>query len=205
MWQDWLGLRTADINFVHRHASKPAPRRAGSDPVYGMIDVSRIGLMGHSLGGSSVGLVARQRSDIRAVVLLDADLQGDYLLVLQRGKYTLNDEVYPVPLLAIMADDLVRLIDKIPDARDVVALEHVLATAPHAYRVHITGTDHQSVTDLALSSPFFVKLITGVVPKAGGGEAADKLYVIETVNDLVLKFFNVYLKGEGNFAPARTY
>ena len=160
--------------------------------------------MGHSLGGSSVGLVARQRSDIGAVVLLDADLHGEYLSYANQA-YTLNETVYPVPLLAIMADDMVRLIDKIPDARDVVALEHVLATAPDAYRVHIRGTDHQSVTDLALSSPFFVSIITGIVPKAGGGEAADQLYVIETVNDLALRFFNAYLKGEGNFQPAPTY
>jgi hypothetical protein len=38
-----------------------------------------------------------------------------------------------------------------------------------------------------------------------GGETADKLYVIEKMNDIVLQFFNVYLKGEGNFAAAGTY
>jgi dienelactone hydrolase len=203
IWQEWLGLRTGDINFVvdtvKNNAATP-----GLDPVYGMIDVSKIGLMGHSLGGASVGLVARQRRDIGAVMLLDADLQGEYLSY-ANGAYTLNDQVYPVPLLAILADDMVRLIDKVPRATDVVAVEHVLISAPHAYRVHIRGTDHQSVTDLALSSPFFVSVITGLVPKAGGGESADKLYVIETVNDLTLKFFNSYLKGEGNFEPASTY
>ena len=124
--------------------------------------------MGHSLGGSSVGLVARQRGDIGAVVLLDADLQGEYVAYAD-GKYTLNDDVYPVPLLAIMADDMVRLIDQIPDAQDIVAIEHVTATAPNAYRVHITGTDHQSVTDLALTSPFFVSIITGQCRRQAAG------------------------------------
>ena len=69
----------------------------------------------------------------------------------------------------------------------------------------MAGTDHQSVTDLALTSPFFVSIITGMVPKAGGGETADQLYVMETMNDLVLKFFDAYLKGEGIFNPAPTY
>jgi hypothetical protein len=43
------------------------------------------------------------------------------------------------------------------------------------------------------------------VKKAGGGETADKYYVLEKMNDLVLTFFNSYLKGEGSFSPARTY
>jgi predicted dienelactone hydrolase len=203
MWQDWLGLRTADINFVLdtilAEAASP-----GSDPVYQMIDTGRIGLMGHSLGGASVGLVARQRADVGAVVVLDADLQGEYLHY-SDGKYTLNDQVYPVPLLAIMADDMVNLIAKVPDAAHTVAIEHVLATAPHAYKVHIQGTDHQSVTDLELVSPFLASMVVSMVPKAGGGQTADRLYVVETMNDLVLKFFNAYLKGEGAFQPEARY
>ncbi len=67
------------------------------------------------------------------------------------------------------------------------------------------GTDHHSVTDVALTSPFLVSIINGMVPKAGGGEPADQLYVMETMNDLVLKFFNAYLKREGIFNPATTY
>jgi len=83
------------------------------------------------------------------------------------------------------------LIAAIPNADTVVAVKHVTATAPHAYEVHIAGTDHQSLTDLALTSPFLVSLITNAVPKAGGGEAADKLYVVEKMNEIVLAFFNV--------------
>jgi hypothetical protein len=29
--------------------------------------------------------------------------------------------------------------------------------------------------------------------------------VIETMNDLVLRFFDAYLKGNGTFSPAATY
>jgi dienelactone hydrolase len=166
--------------------------------------VKKIGLMGHSLGGESVAQVARERNDIDAVINLDADLGGEYLDYVD-GKYVMNDTVYPVPILTIFSDTLARLIDAVPDASTTVAVRHVSATAPNAYEVHIAGTDHQSLTDLAIVSPFLVSLITSSVPKAGGGETADKVHVIETMNDMVLAFFNVYLKGEGSFTYKGTY
>jgi len=202
LYQKWLQVRTADINFVLDTILSGA--RAGSDPVYSLIDIARIGLMGHSLGGASVGLVARERGDVDAVVLLDADLQGDYVDY-SDGKYTLNDEAYPVPLFTIMADDVVNLIARIPDPQDTVAIEHVLATSPHTFRVHIQGTDHQSVTDLALISPFFNSLIVSTIPKTAGGKPVDRLYVVETMNGLVLQFFDAYVKGQGTFNPNPTY
>jgi len=161
-------------------------------------------LMGHSLGGAASAQVARERNDIDAVINLDADLLGEYLDYVD-GKYVMNDKVYPVPILTIFADDMMRLIAAIPDANTVVAVKHVSATAPKAYEVHIAGTDHQSLTDLPLVSPFLVSMITNSVKKAGGGETADKYYVIEKMNYIVLVFFNVYLKGEGNFNLEGTY
>jgi dienelactone hydrolase len=198
----WMNLRTADINFVLdtilAHANE-----GSSDAVYQLIDAENIGLMGHSLGGEAAAQVARERNDINAVINLDADLGGEYLDYVD-GKYVMNDTIYPVPLLTIFSDDLVRLIDAISDADTLVAVKHVTATAPNAYEVHIKGTNHMSLTDLPLTSPFFSSMISSSV-KHVGGETADKLYVIEKMNDIVLQFFNVYLKGEGNFAAAGTY
>ena len=34
---------------------------------------------------------------------------------------------------------------------------------------------------------------------------SDPLSTIEKMNDIVLQFFNVYLKGEGSFTSAGTY
>jgi dienelactone hydrolase len=201
--QKWMLGRTVDINFVLDTILTLA-KESGTDDVYQLIDTGEIGLMGHSLGGAASAQVARERNDISAVVNLDADLLGEYVDY-AGGKRVLNATVYPVPILTIFADDMVRLIDAIPDANTVVAVKHVGATAPNAYEVHIKGTDHQSLTDLPLVSPFLVYIITSTVKKAGGGELADKNYVIDQMNDLVLGFFNYYLKSEGNFTPAKTY
>ena len=195
----WMKLRTDDINFV-LDTILAAARSAQSSSVYALVDAGKIGLMGHSLGGASSALVARQRNDIGAVVVLDADLQGEYLKY-EDGKYTLNRSVYSTPLLAIVADDVVRLIAAVPDANEVVALQHVVLTAPHAYEVHIPGTNHMSVTDLPLASPLLASMMTRSVSKAGGPAPADKRAVMEEVNGLALSFFDEFLKGKGQFTP----
>jgi len=200
--QKWMQLRIADINFVLDTILAQA-QEAGSDPVYQLIDPEKIGLMGHSLGGESSAQVARERNDIDAVINLDADLAGEYLDYVD-GKEVMNTKVYPVPILNILSDTLERLIAAIPDANTVIAVKHVTATAPNAFEVHLTGTDHMSLTDLPLISPFLVSMINASVPKAGGHEA-DALSTIEKMNGIVLQFFNVYLKGEGTFTYSGTY
>jgi dienelactone hydrolase len=199
----WMQLQSDDINFVLDTLLAQAQDNQ-AEAVYQLIDPEKIGLMGHSLGGESSAQVARERNDIGAVINLDADLGGEYVDYVN-GKDVLNGTVYPVPILTILSYSMVRLISAIPDARDVVAVEHVSASAPNAYEVHIAGTDHQSLTDLPLVSPFLVSVATSSVKKAGGGETADKYYVIEKMNNLVLTFFNAYLKGEGSFSPAKSY
>ena len=200
--QKWMDLRIADINFVLDTILAKA-KDTGSGAVYQMIDPGKIGLMGHSLGGESSAQVARERNDIGAVVNLDSDLHGEYLDYVN-GKYVMNDKVYPVPLLNILTDTTERLIAAVPDAKDLVSVEHVTATAPNAYEVHLAGTDHMSVTDLPLVSPFFISIISASVPKSAGQEV-NPLATIEKMNDLVLKFFDAYLKGEGSFTASGTY
>ena len=199
--QKWMDLRTADINFV-LDTILAQVKDTNSGAVYRLIDPGKIGLMGHSLGGEASAQVARERNDIDAVVNLDADLHGEYLDIVN-GQYVMNQTPYPVPILNVLTDTLKRLIDDVPNAETVVAVEHVTATAPQAYEVHLAGTNHMSVTDLPLTSPFFVSLINASVPK-GGGQAVNSLATIERMNDLLLKFFDATLKGDGNFTVART-
>jgi dienelactone hydrolase len=198
----WMGLRIADINFVLDTILEQA-KDSNSDTVYQLVDPEKIGLMGHSLGGESVAQVARERNDIDAVINLDADLGGEYLDYVN-GKYVMNDTVYPVPLLTIYSDDLVRLIDAIQNAETTVAVKHVSATTPDAYEVHLTGTNHMSLTDLPLVSPFLTSMITSSV-KQVGHVTTDSLQVINKMNEIVLSFFNVFLKDKGTFTTAGTY
>jgi dienelactone hydrolase len=200
--QKWLNVRTKDMNFVLDTILAHA-KDTGSGVAYQRIDPEKIGLMGHSLGGAASAQVARERNDIEAVINLDANLFGEYLDYVD-GKYVMNDKVYPVPILTIYSDDMVRLMAAVKNPNDVIAVKHVTASASKAYEIHIAGTNHMSLTDLPLVSPFLVSMINKSV-NIGGGHEANKYYIIEKMNDIVLKFFNVYLKGEGRFSSAGTY
>ena len=194
--QKWLALRAADMNFVIDTILAQA-KESNAAAVYRLIDPAKIGVFGHSLGGGESGQVARLRSDISAVINLDGDLHGEYVAFVD-GNEVLNDQPFPAPLLNIYADDMQRALATIPNAADVVAAEHARATAPAGYVVYLPGTNHFSVTDLPLASPFMVALMTSVVPGAAGG-GADPAATIEKMNGIILQFFNVYLKDEGTF------
>jgi len=200
----WMAVQITDVNFVLDTILASA-RDPGSAAVYHLVDGKKIGLIGHSLGGESSAQVARERlasgqNDIGAVIDLDADLAGEYVDV-ANGRDVLNESPYPVPLLVILSDELALRIAAIPNAVDVVAVKHVVATAPQAYEIDFSGTNHLSLTDLALNSPFLTSLLNGTVPSAAGADA-DPFGTMKKLNATVLEFFNVFLKGKGTFAPA---
>lgn len=201
--QKWLKLRTDDINFVLDMISKNSTNN-GSDKVYQLMDTNRIGLMGHSLGGAASAKLGRERKDINAVINLDADLLGEEV-GFAGGKPVINHEIYPVPLLSIYTDTMKELMARITDPDIVIPQKLISATAPNAYEVYIAGTNHMSITDLPLVSPFLVNMINGSIKNISSRQEADKYYVIKTMNSIVLEFFDCYLKGKGSFRSAGTY
>ena len=138
------------------------------------------------------------------MVNLDGDLLGEYHGV-KDGKPVINHEIYPVPILSIWTDDMKRGFDSVKGSGIELPQKQIMATAPKAYEVYIAGTNHMSLTDLPLISPAAVKLISGSFGKMGDGSAADKVYVITTMNRLVLEFFDANLKGQGTFRSAGNY
>ncbi len=193
----WLSLRVADMDFVVNTILAQV-QDGGTAPVYRLIDPKKIGLMGHSIGGATSGQLARQRNDISAVINLDGDLIGEYVDFVN-GSEVLNSKPYPVPILNIYTDDMMRAIEKIPNAKEIVGASHAAVTAPHGYEVYFKGTNHFGVTDLPLVSPFFVSVMSSGVPGVSQGQV-DPFATIEKMNALVLKFLNAYLKGQGTFS-----
>lgn len=201
--QEFLKVRTADMNFVLDTIIKNA-KEVGPGQVYQLVDTNKIGLLGHSLGGAAGAQLGRERSDIDAVINLDGELLGEYVDFVD-GKYVVNDKIYPVPILSIYSDTMKQAMARITDPNIVIPNKLISATAPKAYEVYIGGTNHMSLTDLPLVSPFLVNMINGSVKNSGSVQAADKYYVIEKMNSIVLEFFNCYLKGEGSFHSAGMY
>src|SRR5690606_31911577 len=76
LYREWLSVRTADIDLVIDITVGEVANSAGSSlaPVLELIDSARIGVMGHSLGGSAALAVGRSRDDVSAVVALEAPM-----------------------------------------------------------------------------------------------------------------------------------
>lgn len=102
-------------------------------------------------------------------------------------------------------DDMKRLFEKVTDENIVLPQKLISATAPKSFKVYFAGTNHMSLTDLPLSSPFLVSLISDSAKSKIGTQEADKYYIIEKMNNIVLQFFNCYLKNEGSFHPEDKY
>ncbi|MBP5261234.1 MAG: hypothetical protein J6Z43_03800 [Clostridiales bacterium] len=205
----WMKLREDDVNCVIDSLIEGADNGDISDywfsdeqtkstivSVLGLIDTSRIGLIGHSLGGATAVSVGRIRDDISAVVDLDGTMLGE-----QTGVYdnmpVINEEPYTTPLLSI--DNDAHHNERI-EARQigyVYSNNVILDNAEEGYSTYLRGAEHMDLTDLPLFSPFLAGML-----RSGD---IDHEECIDQVNSLVLQFFNCYLKGEGNFTVSESY
>lgn len=196
-YQKWMGVRTGDLDFTIDYALSQAGD-SNPDPVYTLIDTTKIGVIGHSLGGSAALGIGRTRNDVGAVVALESPFMCDIVGV-ENGQFVWDEKTYPVPVLSIYSDSSWSRLDELPQYAANARLP-ADATAI-SYNVHMRGAWHLSLTDLALTSPLLTRVLNG--RKAG----IDTEYCLTTIGRLALEFFDCYLKGVGgitvehHFAP----
>lgn len=192
--QKWMKLRTGDMNLVIDHILENA---ASSDnPVYRLIDSERIGVIGHSMGGAASVALGRERSDVSAVVNLDAPFFTELVYNPKINDLAATNKPYRVPLLNIYTDDVWRQLGK----NSAYAANNTgNPNFKDAYTVHFEGARHLSLTDLPLFSPILANILQN------GQADIDKYYCIETMNKLILEFYDYTLKGTGQFAPQAVY
>ena len=203
----WIGLRTADMNFAVDTLKAAAQLQdfsawtftegdaAQFETAARLINTDRIGLMGHSLGGAAAVTVGR-REDISAVIDIDGTMLGEQTGFAD-GKYIINEEPYMTPLLSI--DNETHHNDRLEATQIgyVYANNVVLDNAVDAYQTYFVGAGHMNFTDLPLISPFLAK-------KLGTGEI-DPEQCTDTLNKLILDFYNCYLKEQGAFSVQEQY
>ena len=178
---EWLKLRTDDMNFVINTILENTKYK-NAEGVYQLIDTDRIGLFGHSLGGATAAALGRERTDIDAVIVIDGTMIGEEV-DFANGKTVHNDHAYPVPILNIYNEQ--HYTDASKNAENyanMVASAH----AVDARQVVFNGAGHLNFTDLPLFSPFLAKQL--------GMGNIDSRTCIETMNSVVLDYFEYYLK-----------
>jgi pimeloyl-ACP methyl ester carboxylesterase len=171
-----LDPRIEDINFVLDKILDEKEDNIFEDK----IDPSRIILSGHSLGGSAVLALGRQRpEDLRALVVLEAPFVRD-ILGIENDQYIFTKEVYPKPILHIYSDALWGKMDTITTYSKNQEL--IDKKDPNFVNKHISGTGHIGLTDMSLASPILTNAIDGGQDK----KAAEEVLLEE--NELVLDF-----------------
>ncbi|MDW7656205.1 MAG: alpha/beta hydrolase [Bacillota bacterium] len=194
-YQKWMKLRTDDISFVIEYIKKEA-ENSHADKAYTLVDIAKIGVMGHSLGGSAALGIGRIRADVDAVIALESPFMFD-IEGIENDQFVFTDKIYPVPVLNIYSDSSWDILEERPQ----YAANHrmLFDTDATAFNVYISGFGHLALTDFALTSPFLTRIIDGKKPTTGA------VSCLRTINKICLEFFNCYLKGEGAFTSAGSY
>lgn len=188
-YQKWMKVRIDDISFVIDYMLEQAKNNA-SDTVYKHVNTTKIGIMGHSLGGSAALGIGRMRKDVSAVIALEAPFMYD-IRGIKNGQFVFIDEEYPIPVLNVYSDSSWdHLADWSQYAENYALLFN---NNPTAFNVHISGVGHFTLTDLALTSPFLTRVFNG---KESTRSTEDCLKMI---NKICLEFFDCYLKGGNEF------
>lgn len=207
--KEWIDLRIADANFVidtielAAGGSLPSTVWNISDEdadrigkLLPMMDFEHIGFMGHSLGGALAVSLGRMRNDIDAVVDLDGTMLGEVLYV-ENGVEIINTKPYPVPLFSIDNEEHHNERIATEEKGEVYSNNVVLDNAVIGYNTYIKDSGHMNFTDLPMFSPVLAKMF-------GTGEVNPE-ECMQTVNQLILNFYDVYLKGIGTFTVQEGY
>lgn len=190
LYREWMNVRMADIGFVIDHVREASA--SGSGDPFRLVDASRIGVIGHSLGGAAAVGVGRMRDDVGAVIALEAPFMTEIVDVDREG-FVWADDAYPTPLLSVYSDSAWEHLDEWPQ----YAMNHrlMLDPDPDTFAIHLAGLGHLGLTDLSLSSPILTWMLDGHRPAVPPAEALGRL------SQHTLAFLDAYLKGAAEFAP----
>ncbi len=198
--KSWMKLRTDDENFVLDTIQQAKASGSLSDAWYtenadtilsvlSKTDTDKIGLFGHSLGGATSAAVGRERNDIDAVIVLDGTMLGERVSV-NDGKSEYIREAYPVPILDFTKEIDYNDREQFKDKNGYAYVnEYVIDNAVDGKTVVFSGVGHMDFTDLPLISPTIASML--------GSGNIDHEKTLNTINGLVLDWFNYYLKNEG--------
>jgi dienelactone hydrolase len=159
-----VDVRARDAAFVLDELA----RIGENDPLLGgRLDLSRVGIFGHSLGGIAASEAARQDKRFRAVANLDGLVNGQ--------------PMYPEPVGQGLGSPFLYLGKSLREEIKAKQDEVLRSVKGGSYRVLIEGANHESFSD----SPFWAP-----------GNRAGKCKTVAAVRAYLLAFFGRHLLGQ---------
>ncbi len=204
----WMKLRVDDMNFVIDTLEAAGKADALTESffldenneneilsVIKATDFDKIGLMGHSLGGATAVTVGR-RDDVSAVIDLDGTMLGEETGV-KDGEIQINEAPYETPLLSVENEEHHRQAMEADVNSYAYANNVILNNASCGYETYFKNSGHMNFTDLPLFAPALANML--------GTGSIDAKECVETMNEIVLNFYDCYLKNTGEFSVEESY
>jgi len=185
--QDWIKLRTADINFVI-DSLEAGELGESAALLNGHMDLTKIGLFGHSLGGAAAAQVCRERDNVGAAIVIDGTMIGDVTGLNSDNTDIVTKESFTKPLMLMYGSLFFE-----PEAKATAYLPNISAfnnSTAAVYSLCIKDSGHLNFTDLTRISPF----ISGVL----GVGTIDSYQCLKIVNNYTLGFFDEHIKGKSS-------
>ena len=183
-YQKWMQVRTNDLNFIIDYA-KIESQNTQSLPVFKLIDIENIGVIGHSLGGSAALCIGRNRNDVKAIIALESPYMCDILGV-ENETFIFDSNAYPIPVLNVYSDSTWSQLSSLPQYKQNSIMLN--DSESMVVNVHIDGTGHFSLTDLSLTSPLMTRMLNGF---RSTRQSRD---VLSIINIASLEFLDNWLK-----------
>ena len=175
-------IRIDDINCVLNKILDPYKDNEYEE----YIDKNHIILSGHSLGGSAMLAIGRDRSnEVKALIILESPFVKD-IIGIDNDKYIFIDGEYPLPILHIYSDHIYFKLDEITTYEMNARLLN--SNNPMFVNKHIKGVGHLGLTDMSLATPVITNLID-----LGHNKRKAPETLLE-INEYVLDFLEEYNK-----------
>lgn len=185
MTHEWLNVRTADIELLI-DSLEVGKLETQAAVLNGHMDLTKIGLFGHSLGGAAAAEVSKKRDEVKSAIDIDGTMIGDITGIGSDNKDIVTKESFNKPLMLMYNSSYEQ-----QEAKETSYMPNVNAfnnSTKAAYSLCIKDSGHLNFTDLPRISPFLSK-------KLGIG-AIDSFECIKIVNDYTLAFFDETIKGQ---------
>ena len=158
-----------------------------SNGFFGRLDVTRLGVLGHSFGGAAAVEACSRDSRCKAAVDIDGALLGDVARVglKQPCMFVLSERATP-PRIVLMTLRFSRREAEEELAREIRDMDSASKAALAAYKVTVRGARHFNFSDSAvLFSP--IMKVSGMLGSIEGARG------LRITNDYVRAFFDKYL------------